>query len=303
MPRATSNEMMQLRQRMQQMMQMQGMTKSVEKIDYALLRETMNAASERMPSEPGVTFTSEDLNGVEVELSTPNQMSGDDIIIYLHGGGFTCGNARASRGFASQLAGETGLRVYSVSYRLAPEHPYPAAPDDCFTVYIAILSKYPGIKISLIGDSAGANLSLVTTLRAMDAGIPLPTSITLYSPPADVTGKIDRTRFSATDFIIGAELESEIRALYFPNNNPDHPYISPLYGNFEGFPPLKIVTDSTEVLADDADLLAEKAQMAGVQVDYQKWDGTFHAFATTGRGTPESLQVLQETAQFIKKHF
>ncbi|QDR80275.1 alpha/beta hydrolase [Sporomusa termitida] len=296
-----SPEMTAVKEQMKEMMKMHGMGKSGS-IDYITLRETIDKASEKMPAEPGVTFTKGQLGGVPVELSAPEKLTGDNIILYIHGGGFTTGSALGSRGFASQLASEAGLRVYSLSYRLAPENPYPAAQNDCYTVYTRLLGKYPDKKIAVIGDSAGANLALVTTLKAMDDGITLPTSVTVYSPVVDLTGTIDRNKNSATDIIISADIDSEIKS-YLKNNNPYDPYISPLYGNYKGFPPLKIVCDSAEVLTEDSERLAKKAKEAGVNVDLQKFEGTFHAFPITGKGTPESYKVLRDTAKFIKDHF
>ena len=137
-----SLEMKQLKNRMLQMVEQGIMFKFDGKMDYSIvrkIRKSIEMTSSYMPNEPGVTFSSDNLNGVEVELLTPEKLWGEDIIIYIHGGGFINGNILTSRGFASQLAAESGLRVYTLSYRLAPENPFPAAPDDCLTVYKALL--------------------------------------------------------------------------------------------------------------------------------------------------------------------
>jgi len=256
--------------------------------------------------EQGVTFTPDNFNGVEVELATPEKLLGKCIILYIHGGAFTYGDTITSRPFASRLAKESGLCVYSLSYRLAPSNPFPAAPNDCFTVYKALLDKYPGIKIALVGDSAGANLSLVTVLMALDAGIALPSSVTLYSVVSDfATGLPSRKKFAEVDILASDDVDKEFRENYFIDNDPHNPYISPLLGNYEGFCPLKVIVDSSESLFDDSDLLVQKALEAGVEVDYQKWDDTFHAFPaypTVASNTPESAQVIKDTAQFIKKY-
>ncbi|GHU70759.1 esterase [Spirochaetia bacterium] len=300
----SSVEMNQLRQVMKNMMQQQGMTMYGGKMDYAVIRQTIERASAAMPAEPGVSFTADVLNGIEAELLTPENPSGESIVLYIHGGGLVSGNVRTSRGFASQLASESGLRVYTLSYRLAPEHPYPAANDDCFAVYQALLEKYPRNSISFIGDSGGAYLSLVTTIRAMEKGLRLPASVTLYSPLVDFTGALahDRAKFAETDFTVGPDIDQVIKDLFIRDADVKNPCISPIYADYKGFPPLKIVADSGEVLVADADILAETAKKAGVEVEYRKWDETFHAFATTGKGTPESAEVLQETVAFINKH-
>ncbi len=300
-----SLEMKQLKNRMLQMVEQGIMFKFDGKMDYSIvrkIRKSIEMTSSYMPTEPGVTFSSDNLNGVEVELLTPEKLWGEDIIIYIHGGGFINGNILTSRGFASQLAAESGLRVYTLSYRLAPENPFPAAPDDCLTVYKALLKKYPNARISLVGDSAGGTLSLVTTLRAKEEGILLPSSVVVYAPATDLTGKLEREKYADTDIVLSPDIEKVLKEFYCRDNDTSNPYISPLYGNYEGFPPLKIVVDSGEVLFLDSYLLCEKARKAGVEVDFQVWDDTFHGFPTAGKSTPESYQVLKDTVNFIKKH-
>jgi acetyl esterase/lipase len=106
-----------------------------------------------------------------------------------------------------------------------------------------------------------------------------------------------------TDMVVGIGANEAIKSMYCPNQDVRNPYISPVFGNFKNFPPLKIVADRKESLADDASNLEKIAKEAGGDVQLQLWDDTFHAFATTGKGTPESAQVLEETVEFIRKHF
>lgn len=271
--------------------------------DWVAWRNRIHELSCSQPVEPGVTFSANTLGGVEVELSTPEKLLGDTIVMYIHGGGFTVGNARASRAYASQLAGQSGIRVYSLTYRLAPEHPFPAAPDDCFAVYKALLEKYPQSSIALAGDSAGGTLVLVVTLMAKDAGIRLPSAVCSFSPVTCLAYPLpSRVNNIDTDWIIVAGCNEAFCSTYGCCSNLYHPYMSPLFGNYDGFPPLKLVADRGEQLIDDVVLVAEKAEKAGVTVDVQIWDNCFHAFATAARATPESAQVLAETANFIKQH-
>jgi acetyl esterase/lipase len=272
--------------------------------NYLALRELADKMYLNMPSAPGVSFVAYTLDGVETELSTPDTLLGEDVILYIHGGGMTSGNARTSRGYASLLAAETGLRVHAISYRLAPENKFPAASDDCFTVYKALLEKYPHSKIALIGESAGGYLSIVTALMAKDTGITVPASVTAYSGVTDVTGTLpSHVKNGATDKMVPAGTDGKLKEMYFPDTDAKHPYISPLYGNLKGFPPVKLVAEKSETLADDSVYFAEKAKAAGVDVRLQMWEGTFHAFPTTGKGTPEGAQVLAETVAFIREHF
>ena len=262
-----------------------------------------------MPSktgDSGVTYTPDTFHGVEVELVTPDNLTDDNIIFYIHGGAFAYGDTQMSRPFAAAMAKQAGMRVYSITYRLAPQNPYPAAVDDCFEAYQAMLEKHSGRKIAFVGESAGANLSMVTVLKAKEAGLPLPSSITLYSIPGDLTGLPSRVRNADFDNMISGEFDKEMALGYFPGEDAGNPYISPNLGNLTGFPPLKVVADCKEVLFDDSDTLVEKAVKAGVEVDYQIWNGTFHAFVsfpTSAKDTPESVQVVKETAEFMKLHF
>ena len=270
--------------------------------DYAGQRAAMENAMKMMPAQPGVTFVNEVIDGVKVEIASPDKLAGNSIIYYIHGGAFAIGSPLGSRAFVSVLSKLSGFVIYSVDYRLAPEYPFPAGSDDCFIVYKALLERHPGEKISVIGESAGATLSLVTTLKAMEAGITLPASVTAYAPATDLTDNIDRSKYAATDISIPADIGQSIRDIYVLDNDPTNPYISPLYGNYEGFPPLKLVVDGGEVLYEDSMLLAEKAKKAGVEVDYQKWDDTFHTFPVMAMYIPEGMQVVEDTVKFMKKY-
>ena len=262
-----------------------------------------------MPSktgDSGVSYTPDTFHGVEVELVTPDHLIGDNIIFYIHGGAFAYGDTQMSRPFAAEMAKAAGMRVYSITYRLAPHNPYPAAACDCFEVYQAILEKHSGKKIALIGESAGANLSMVTVLKAKEAGLPLPSSVTLYSLPGDLTGLPSRVYNAETDLVIGGDFDDGMAVGYFPGEDAGNPYISPNLGDITGFPPLKVVVDSKEVFFDDSETLVEKANKIGIEVDYQIWEGTFHAFVsfpTSAKDTPETEQVVKETVEFMKKYF
>lgn len=256
------------------------------------------------PCEQGVNFISDKYDGVEIEFAVPKNLSGDNIIYYIHGGGLIIGNTLTSRPFASLLAAESGLKVCSISYRLAPEHKFPAALDDCFVVYKKLIENFPNSKVALVGESGGGYLSLVVTLRAKDESIKLPSCVIVYSPVTDITGNIKtRKDYAPYDLVIANKnIDEFLRKIYCPESNPYDPYISPIYGNYDGFPPLKIVVDKQEVLYDDSRLLSIKAKKSGVEVDYQEWEDTIHSFPTLGKLTPESYQVVRESIEFIKKY-
>lgn len=272
--------------------------------DMAPLRAANAASSAQIPMEPGVSFQPDIIGGVSVELSMPQTLSGDTVILYIHGGGFCFGDAVTSRGYASALAGQTGLRVYSISYRLCPEYPYPAGAQDCLSVYKALLKRYHGQKIVLLGDSGGGYFSLVTSLMARDQGLPLPACLCLFSPVTTLAEELPSRKSNAEiDCMLSGDLNEQLIRVYIRDNQDlHHPYISPLYGDYTGFPPIKIVADGSEVLLDDSIELASQVRKAGVEVDIHVMDNTSHAFPNMGRGVPESNQILMETATFISIH-
>lgn len=288
---------------MQQMMERGLAAKFDGDIDPHRLRSVIQMAQANMPTEPGVTFEPCQLGGVEAELSIPHSARQDAIIIYVHGGGLICGNAQTSRGYASMLAGETKIPVYSFSYRLAPEHKFPAAIEDSFAVYQAVLDKHPGLPVFLIGESGGAYLSITTTLLARDRGIKLPAGVIPYSPPLDFSGMLNRHHPKNKDFTVSPNGLESLGKMYFEQESQyTDPIGTPYYADYHGFAPTYLVWDESESLAVDAEFLRDKLVAAGVEVIAESYPDCFHAFATTGRDTPESAEVLAKTVKFINDH-
>lgn len=288
---------------MQQMMAQGLAAKFDGDIDPQRLRSVIQVAQANMSTEPGVSFVPCELNGVEAELSVPRNARQDAIIIYVHGGGLICGNARTSRGYASVLAGETNIPVYSFSYRLAPENKFPAAVEDSYAVYKAVLEKHPGLPVFLIGESGGAYLSITTTLLALDRGIPMPAGVIPYSPPLDFSGKLNRNHPKNKDFTVSPNGLEGLGKMYLTEESQyTDPIATPYYADFHDFAPTYIVWDESESLAVDAEHLRDKLTVAGVEVIAQSYPDCFHAFPTSGRGTPESAEVLANTVRFINSH-
>lgn len=271
-------------------------------MDPITLRNTIQAAQERMPLEPGVTFAAEKFGDMDAELSVPENARGDAVIVYIHGGGLICGNAASSRGYASMLAAETKIPVYAFSYRLAPEDPFPAAVDDCFAAYRAILAKNPGKPVFLIGESGGGYLSIVTAMMARDHGVAMPAGVIPYSPCTDMTGKLNRMRAGNKDFTVTPESMEWLATLYCKPEERTNPYVSPYLDDMRGMPPMLLAWDESETLAVDSEEIVKKLEKNGIECHAKSYPDCFHAFATTGRGTPESLEILQDTVAFINAH-
>jgi len=269
--------------------------------DVQALRESTQDLSRFLPAGKGVSYTTEDLAGHEAELATPENPHQDAIIVHIHGGGFVSGSAKSSRPFTSYLAKQANRHVYSLDYRLAPEHPYPAAAHDCFMQYRALAEKYPNKKIALIGESAGAMLAIVVTLMARDQGRKIPACVVANAPGADLTLEVERPDMNDTDLVLSYQAIKRIGELYCPED-AHNPSASPRFADYHDFPPLRIVWDAGEHLSYDCRILAEKAQEAGVEVETTVYQDAFHAFQILGKFLPEARKDIQQSVTFIEKH-
>ena len=296
-----SVQMAHLKLTMQKMMEMGLVAKFDGTLDPQILRNVVGSAQTRMPAMPGVRFESCSLGGVEAECSVPEKVEQNAVIFYIHGGGLICGDALSSRGFASMLALETSHPVYSISYRLAPEHKCPAAIEDCFAAYRELLEKHPGLPVFLIGESGGAYLSITTTLLARDSGTSMPAGVILYSPPVDLSGRLNRNHPANRDFTVSPEGLAGLGKMYYSDEAQyTDPIATPYFADYRGFAPTYLVWDESESLAVDAQFLRDALTEAGVELVAESYPGCFHSFPTCGRGTPEGSQVMDHAVAFME---
>lgn len=220
--------------------------------------------------------------------------------MYIHGGGFVSGSASSSKGYSSMLAKYSGCKVIAVNYSLAPEYAFPKGFDDCYNAFCEIVRLNPEARITLVGESAGANLCLALALKVkkMDKV----SCVLVHSPIVDFTGSLDRTEHKVDDFTVKEGCLKPLNQIYIADNEADNPYISPLFGDFNEFPPTYITCDYNETLYADAKALYEKCEQCGVDVELVEVKGTFHAFATIGTGTPETQQILEDNIAFMSKY-
>lgn len=266
--------------------------------DVKKLRQAQ-AASAQIPLVQGVVFEEKTIGGCIVDVAAPDHMRDDAIIYYIHGGGFVSGDPRNFRSFTSYLAKESGWPVFGVVYRLAPEHPFPAAPEDCYGVYLALAEAYPNKKIYLVGESAGATLSIVTTLMARDRGVRIPDAVVAYAPGGDFSGTLKRPLSKKKDPVLNSNVLDELRNMYCAND-ARNPYVSPVFADFRDFPPLRIVWDADETLAEDGRVIAQKAKDAGVYVEAKEWQATFHTFEMMPTILPEAREEVNDSIAFLK---
>ncbi|MDP4090418.1 MAG: alpha/beta hydrolase [Bacillota bacterium] len=266
------------------------------------VRTAWEKQAERLKVPAGFEIRSESIAGVECEWILPDTAAGKKTIVYLHGGGYVLGSLKTARSFALSLSRYTGERVLSVGYRLAPENPFPAGLEDSLTVYRSLLEKAENPEeIILIGDSAGGGLSLATVLALKEKEEALPHAVVCLSPWTDLaaTGESNTSNakmdpiFGKGGGVIKAEDYAGGESLY-------NPLISPLYGDYSGFPPLFIHVGTDEVILDDSVRLAEKAREAGVDVSLKIWNGMWHVFTSLDKVVPEAKQSFKEIAEFIK---
>lgn len=239
---------------------------------------------------------------VRAEWVTPKNTDVNGVLIYLHGGWWVMGSPRTHRALVAALAEGAGVTALSLGYRLAPEHPYPAAVDDCVTAYHWLLAQgfEPG-RIVVAGDSAGGNLALALLLRLRDEGAPLPAGAVLLSPITDLglSAASHATRRALDPYMAGADPGRFITA-YVGSQDPQQPYLSPHTADLHGLPPLLVHVGDHEVLLDDAVCLGERARAAGVEEATVVWPGMSHVFQLQHQFVPEARRANREIAAFIR---
>jgi epsilon-lactone hydrolase len=249
----------------------------------------------------GVGIEKLDIDGILSEWIYPSGVKNEKVILHLHGGGYVTGGINSHQMMCVLMAQTLKMSVLLPEYRLAPEHPFPAALDDALKVYRWLLAQGRHSEdILLSGDSAGGGLSLALVLSLRDAGEPLPAALLCMSPWTDLAFKgrsyISNARAEA---VLQKDTLREWAACYFGKEKPEHPLISPLYADFHGFPPLLIQVGSQEILLDDARNLAEKTRSDGVDVTLKIWEGMWHDWQALGSLIPESRQAFEEFDQFV----
>lgn len=226
------------------------------------------------------------------------------VLLQLHGGGYVGKMRNAYRNFAAAYCElGHGICVLTIDYRVAPEEPYPAALEDAYAAYRWLLEKgYEADQIILAGDSAGGGLALALTMYLKDHEIPLPCGIIAMSPWTDMTasGESYESNYHL-DPLFGNTKDSLIyNRDYLGLEDPKNPYVSPLFGDFTGFPPMLVQAGSYEMLLSDSALVAEKAKKQGVKVRFSVYEGMFHVFQMAMFLMPESKKAWREAGKFIE---
>ena len=253
----------------------------------------------RMPADITRRFVEAD--GVPCDWLLPLQASPDHVLLYLHGGGFVLPQTPRHLLMGAYLARESGLQALMVDYRVAPRHPFPLPLDDCITAYRWLLQQgYAASNIVIAGDSAGGNLTLATLMKLRDSGDPMPCAAACLSPSGDLTER-DAAANATEDPLLPPKARKFYRESYVGKNDPYNPYISPLYGDCRGLPPLLIHAGEDEVLKDDAMRINERAGAAGIDVELEIYPRMWHVWQIN-LSLAQSIDSLNKIAAFFKYH-
>lgn len=243
-----------------------------------------------------------DADGVTAMRIAVPQARDDVCILHFHGGGYTVGTASLYRDFTWRIGVAARAWVLYFDYRLAPEHPFPAALDDAIRVYRWLSARADPQRIAVLGDSSGAGLALGTLYRLRDEGLALPGGAVLISPWTDLalTGASLRSNAAADPMMDITRLPA-IAEHYLAGADPRNPYASPLYGDASGLPPTLIQVGSDEILRDDAVRMAAEMKAAGSKVELEVWPRMPHAWQLYARILPEGREAIDRAGSFLQK--
>ncbi len=256
---------------------------------------------DRLPRPRHVDYIDTLVGGVPAIVATPTAVEPDRHLLFIHGGAYVLGSPKSHIAMVANLARRASATATVIEYRLAPEHVYPAAIDDCVAAYRALIADVDPAVVTIAGDSAGGGAALSTLVALREAGDPLPAAAYLMSPWTDLTGSGESviTRAAADPMIDGAKI-AEAGRVYAGDVPLDHPGVSPLFADLAGLPPMLIQTGMDEVLLSDSTRLADRAREAGVDVTLDLADGMWHVYQSFARMMPEATDALVRAAVFMR---
>lgn len=259
--------------------------------------------SESAVAPEGVTIAETYAGGCRAYWHDPEGGATDRVILYLHGGGYVIGSPKSHERLVGHLAKAAGCRALNLDYRLAPEHPHPAAVTDATSAYRWLLAQ--GFKpehIAISGDSAGGGLTLATLLSLKEQGLPQPAAAVPLSPWTDMEGTGESMVINApNDLIVQKDgLQGMAAAFLGEGNPPRDPLAAPLYGDYQGVAPLYIQVGGDETLLDDSTRVAEKARAAGVEVKLDIFPEMQHVFQASAGKMPEATDAVQRIGEYLK---
>ncbi len=270
----------------------------------AQTRQRFTAMERLLPQPPAGTQTvALDIGDLHAQRIVTRASGKDRHVLFLHGGGYILGSPSLYRHFTWRLASAARAGVLSLDYRLAPEHPFPAAVDDAFGAYCWLLAEgAEPTRIVVVGDSAGGGLTYSLLLRLRDESVPLPAAAVALSPWTDLalTGASLRLN-AAADPMVSIEGARQLVDHYLAGADPRTPYASPLYGDPTGLPPSLIQVGSDEVLRDDAVRMADRMRAAGCEVELEIWPRMPHVWHLFAPLMPEARRAIERIGAFVER--
>jgi len=272
-------------------------------LPIATVRRRLKLIEPFVPRPPaGTRTTALDADGISAVRVEVRQARSDRCILYFHGGGYMVGTAPLFRDFLWRLGVAARAAVLYFDYRLAPEHPFPAALEDAVRAYRWLAARLEPRRIAFAGDSAGGGLALATMHKLRDDGDALPGAAVALSPWTDLALTGESLRSNAdVDPMMNAERIPAIADNYLAGADPRHPYASPLYGDASRLPPTLIHAGSDEILRDDAVRMAERMRAAGCEVEIDVWPRMPHAWHLYARILPEGRQAIDRIGAFLEQ--
>jgi phosphinothricin tripeptide acetyl hydrolase len=273
-----------------------------ESLTTAERRAQYERAEKVFPTPPDVKVEHVSAPVAPAEWLRPPAAEPGRVVLYLHGGGYVIGSPRSHRHLAAAIAAAAGASALLLDYRLAPEHPFPAAVEDATAAYRWLLEQAVApARVVIAGDSAGGGLTVATLLALREAGVPLPAAAVCISPWVDLTcgGASYRTKAEADPIVRRAGVEQMAQA-YLGATPPRTPLASPLFADLRGLPPLLIHVGSDEVLLDDAAQLAERARAAGVEATLEVYERMIHVWHWFLPMLAEAETAVEAIGRFVR---
>jgi acetyl esterase/lipase len=267
------------------------------------LRAARDKASARMFKVPAdVTVSPAQLGRLPGEWLLPQGASAAGVLLYLHGGAYITGSCHTHRGLAGHLARAAASDCFLLDYRLAPEHPFPAAVDDALAAYLALQAAQPARPVALAGDSAGGGLALALALRLRDAGHTAPAAMALLSPWTDLALSLPThvSKAAVDPFFPDTSTLSAAAQMYAAQTPRTHPLVSPHYASLHGLPPTLIHVGEHEALLGDAQALAATMRAAGTPVQLQEFAGMWHVWQIFAGRFAEANTSIQGLGAFLR---
>jgi len=272
-------------------------------VSFPESRAMFEQMTAEFPVPPGVKSTAVDAGGTAAEWIAAPDAGGDQVIYWLHGGGYCIGSTNTHRGLHARISSAARARVFAIDYRLAPEDPFPAAVEDAVAGYLWLLSS--GVDPSQIiigGDSAGGGLTAAVLVALKQDGKALPAAAVFISPWTDLalTGESLTTKAEADPMITNDGI-TRVRDAYVGDSDPSEPLVSPIYADLSGLPPLLIQVGENEVLLDDSTRLAKRAEAAGVDVTIEVWPEMIHVWHFFAEMLPEGQQAIDRIGDWVRQ--